>query len=195
MSAPSAQGEGPVPLGADLVIPLLALGFATYFFISISELAWEAKANGVIIGTALVTLVLAQVARIAHRVAKGRGDLSMRVLWEPRDALPKRFGMVLATIGFIATLKWLGLTLGLCAWMVVALWVMGVRNRKVIAAISIVTSAAAYLLFIAALNASFPHGPVERLLSRKPGTDPALPKAQPTSDASEKRGLSRVFEA
>ena len=150
--------------GADLVIPLLALGFATYFFVSISDLAWEAKANGVIIGTLLVALVLVQVGRIAYRVAKGRASLATDTLWEPRDALPKRLGMVAVTIGFIVTLKWLGLTLGLLLWMVVALWVMGVRNRKVIAAISIVTAAAAYLLFIAALDSNFPHGPVERLV-------------------------------
>ena len=38
------------PLGADLVIPALALGFAVYFFVSIADLAWEAKANGMVIG-------------------------------------------------------------------------------------------------------------------------------------------------
>ena len=148
--------------GADLVIPLLALGFAIYFFVSINELAWEAKANGVIIGTALVVLVLIQVGRIGYRVARGRASLATHALWEPRDALPKRLAMVAVTIGFIATLKWLGLTLGLLLWMAVALWAMGVRNRKVIAAISIVTAAAAYLLFIAALDSNFPHGPVEK---------------------------------
>ncbi len=37
-------------LGADLVIPALALSFAAYFFVSIADLAWEAKANGVVIG-------------------------------------------------------------------------------------------------------------------------------------------------
>jgi hypothetical protein len=38
---------GKAPLGADLVIPALALGFAIYFFFSIADLVWEAKANGV----------------------------------------------------------------------------------------------------------------------------------------------------
>ena len=33
------------PLGADLIIPALALGFAAYFFVSIADLAWEAKAS------------------------------------------------------------------------------------------------------------------------------------------------------
>lgn len=151
--------------GADLVIPLLALGFAIYFFSSIADLVWEAKANGVIIGTALVTLVLIQLGRIGYRVAKGRASLATRALWEPREALPRRLGMVAVTIGFIVTLKWLGLTLGLLLWMVAGLWVMGVRNSRVIAAISIVTAAAAYLLFIAALDSNFPHGPVENLVA------------------------------
>ena len=181
--------------GADLVIPLLALAFATYFFVSINDLAWEAKANGVIIGTALVLLVLAQVGRIVYRVAKGRADLSTRALWTPRDALPKRIGTVLVTIAFIATLKWLGLTLGLLVWMVVALWVMGVRNPRVIAAISLVTAASAYLLFIAALNSSFPHGPIEKLLAAnpaKPGTDHLFRTPPRTSEVPERGGLSPV---
>ena len=176
--------------GADLVIPLLALGFATYFFTSINDLAWEAKANGVIIGTLLVTLVLVQLGRLGYRVAKGRASLATHALWEPREALPKRLGMVAVTVGFIVTLKWLGLTLGLLAWMVVALWAMGVRNRKVIAAISIVTAAAAYLLFIAALDSNFPHGPVEKLL--KPGSDPGLRTSPRTSVLPENRGQTPV---
>lgn len=153
------------PLGADLVIPALALAFAAYFFVSIADLSWEAKANGVMIGTALVVLVLAQIARTAIAVLRGRGSLRAEVLWEPREVLGKRVGLVLVTIGFIATLKWLGLTLGLLAWMLAALWVMGVRSWKVMGAIAGVTAAAAYLLFIAALNSNFPHGPLERLLA------------------------------
>jgi hypothetical protein len=153
-------------LGADLVIPVLALAFSIYFFVSIADLAWEAKANGVIIGSLLTLLAAIQVVRIAWRVFEGRADLGMAMLWEPREALPKRLGMVGATIGFIATIKWLGLTLGLLAWMALALWLMGVRSRKVIAGISFVTAAAAYLLFIAALNSNFPHGPIEQLLAR-----------------------------
>src|SRR6185436_20273699 len=78
------------PLGADLVIPALALGFAIYFFISIADLAWEAKANGVVIGIALIALVVVQVARIGIAVAQGRGDLGTGTLWQPRDVLAKR---------------------------------------------------------------------------------------------------------
>lgn len=148
-------------VGADLVIPLLALAFAAYFFVSIRDLAWEAKANGAIIGTLLVLLVAVQLVRIAVAVATRRATLSTEPLWAPREALGKRIGMVLVTIGFIATLKWLGLTLGLFAGMAASLWIMGVRKPVRIVAIALGVAASAYLLFILALDSKFPHGPVE----------------------------------
>jgi Tripartite tricarboxylate transporter TctB family len=152
-------------LGADLVIPLLALGFAIYFFWSIADLAWEAKANGVVIGAALIALVVVQMARIAWAVAQGRADLGSGTLWEPRDVLLKRLGMVAVTVAFILLLQVLGLTLALFSAMAVALWIMGVRKPSLILGIAFGVAAAAYLLFIALLDAGFPHGLIENLLS------------------------------
>lgn len=153
------------PAGADLVIPLLALAFAIYFFFSIRDLVWEAKANGVIIGTLLVALIVAQLVRTGLAIARGRADWRADALWQPRDALGKRIGMVGVTIAFIATLPWLGLTLGLLLGMAAALWAMGVRRPGVVAGLSVAVAAAAYLLFIAALNSAFPHGPIENLIA------------------------------
>jgi len=153
------------PLGADLVIPALALGFASYFFWSIADLAWEAKANGVVIGAALVGLVALQIVLIALQVAKGKGDLRADPLWQPSDVLGKRVGMVLVTVAFIAALQLLGLTLSLLLAMAAALVVMGVRKLSTVLWISLAVAAAAYVLFIAILDSSFPHGPIEKLLS------------------------------
>lgn len=153
------------PLGADLVIPLLALGFAAYFFWSIADLAWEAKVNGVVIGTALVVLVALQLVSIAIQVAMGKGDLRTDPLWQPSDVLWKRIGMVLVTVAFIAALQLLGLTLSLLIAMAAALAVMGVRKLSTITWISLAVAAAAYILFIAILDSAFPHGPIEKLFS------------------------------
>jgi hypothetical protein len=153
------------PLGADLVIPVLALGFALYFFWSIADLAWEAKANGVVIGAVLVGLAVLQIGGIAVDVVKGRGDLRTDPLWQPREVLFKRIGMVLVTIAFIALLQLLGLTLSLFVAMAAALVIMGVRRASTVLLISFAVAAAAYLLFIAVLDSSFPHGPIEKLLS------------------------------
>jgi hypothetical protein len=152
-------------LGADLVIPLLALGFAIYFFWSIADLAWEAKANGVVIGTALIALVVIQSARIALAVARGQATLATDPLWQPREVLAKRLGMVAVTVAFILLLQVLGLTLSLFSAMAAALWIMGVRRLPVLLGIAFAVAAAAYLLFIAVLDAGFPHGPIEKLLS------------------------------
>jgi hypothetical protein len=153
------------PVGADLVIPALALGFAIYFFFSIADLAWEAKANAVLVGGVLVILIAIQAARAAVQLAKGRGNLSVAPLLEPREALAKRIGLVLLTVAFILVLPWLGLTLGLFLGLVAALYLMGVRRPLPLVLIPFVVAAAAYLLFIAALNTDFPHGPIERLFS------------------------------
>ncbi len=152
-------------LGADLVIPVLALGFAIYFFWSITDLAWEAKANGVVIGAALIALVVVQIARIALAVAQGRGDLRTDPLWQPGDVLRKRFGMVAVTVAFILLLQVLGLTLSLFLAMAAALWIMGVRKPSLILGMAFGVAAAAYLLFIAAHDAGFPHRLIEKLLS------------------------------
>ena len=153
------------PLGADLVIPALALGFAAYFFWSIADLAWEAKANGVVIGTILVLLVIVQLARIGVRVARGEADLRTDPLWAPREVFGKRVGLVLVTVSFILLLQALGLTLSLFVAMAAALWIMGVRKPVRLLALSFAVAAAAYLLFIAVLDAGFPHGLIEKILS------------------------------
>jgi hypothetical protein len=151
-------------LGADLVIPALALGFAAYFFVSIADLAWEAKANGVVIGGILVVLIAIQVVRIAIRVLKREANLRFDPLWEPREALGKRVGMVLVTVAFIATLNWFGLTLGLLLALFAALWIMGVRGKPLVI-LPVAVALAAYLLFVLLLQSDIPHGPIERLLS------------------------------
>ncbi|HEX2199613.1 MAG TPA: tripartite tricarboxylate transporter TctB family protein [Burkholderiales bacterium] len=153
------------PLGADLVIPALALGFASYFFHSIAELPWEAKANGALIGAILVLLIALQLVRMARQLARGEGDLRADSLWRPADVTAKRLGMIAVTAAFIATLPWAGLTLGLFCAMLAALAVMGVRRPAPLLGLPLAVAAAAYLLFIVALQSDFPHGPIEKLLS------------------------------
>jgi hypothetical protein len=159
------EKEGSGALGADLVIPALALAFAIYFFASTAGLAWEAKTNGVVIGGALVVLVLLQIGRVALRVLRGQGQLGLDPLWLPRDLLWKRLGLVVITAAFIGLMPWLGLTLGLWLGLLAQLLIIGVRRRKILFWLPTLTAAAVYALFIAVLDAGFPHGPVENLLA------------------------------
>ena len=153
------------PAGADLVIPALAAAFAAYFFLSIADLAWEAKANGVVIGSVLMLLIVLQVGRTVLAVKRGEADLGMHPLIAPRDVLGKRLGVLAVTVAFIVLLPWLGLTLSLLLGLFAALWLMGVRSRLALFAVPVGVAAAAYLLFIALLHSDIPHGPIERLFS------------------------------
>ncbi len=164
MSSSESSGNK-APLGADLIIPGLALCFTVYFYFSIADLAWEAKANGMLIGAVLVVLIGIQLLRIGTKVAKGDGTLSFERLLEPRDALPKRVGLVLLTVAFIIALPWLGLTLSLLLAMVAALYLMGVRKRSQLVWPSLGVAACAYLMFVAFLGSDIPHGPVENLIA------------------------------
>lgn len=164
MEEPQADG-GRRPAGADLVIPLLALSFAGYFFYSIADLQWEAKANGVIIGGALVVLIVVQLARMALEVARGKASLAFTALTEPQDAFLPRIALVVITFTFIATITWLGVTLGLFLALAASLWALGIRKRKQLILVPLATAAAVYLLFIAVLDSAFPHGPVEHAVT------------------------------
>lgn len=150
-------------LGAELVIPLLAVGLTTYFLYSVSGVEWEAKANGVIVGSMLLLLVGVQVVRLIVTFARGRSEAGFAPLLQPREALPKRIGMLVVTIAFVASVKWLGLALGLFGALVAALLVMGVRGKRVpIVAFSV--ALACSLLFTVALDSGLPQGPVENLV-------------------------------
>jgi len=153
------------PLGADLVIPGLALAFAIYFFFDIEDLAWEAKANGVLVGSLLVGLIAVQFVRTGLKIVRGRGDLSFSVLFQPRDALVKRILLVVLTVVFIASLQWLGLTLDVLVCMALALYLMGVRKRAQLLIIPSIVAAFAYLMFVAALASEIPYGPIEKLIA------------------------------
>jgi hypothetical protein len=155
-------------LGADLVIPVLAAAFAAYFFLSTADLVWEAKANGVVIGVALLVLVAVQVGRIVRQWRRGEGDLGFAPLLEPREQLARRIGLVALTAAFIALLPYLGLTLALWLGMAAALYILGVRSRAVLLWLPLVTAACVYGLFIAVLDTEFPHGPVEAALAHLP---------------------------
>lgn len=158
------EKESSRSLGADLVIPGLALAFAAYFFVSIEGLPWVAKANGVLIGGALAILCVLQVARTARAIFKSKGRAGFASLVAPREIFVKRVAMVGIAAAFILAMPWLGVTLALFLAMFVALYVMGVRRPLPLVLAPLACSAAVYAMFIVVLDAELPRGPIEHLL-------------------------------
>jgi apolipoprotein N-acyltransferase len=153
-------------LGAELLIPLLALGFTVYFLATTSAMEWEAKANGVIVGWILIALVAVQLVRSAFDLARGRATLSFAPLVQPADAMRKRIGMLVVMIALVAGVPWAGVGLGLFLALAAGFAVMGVRPLRRILVVSFCVALTCSLLFTVALDSGLPHGPVENLLLR-----------------------------
>jgi hypothetical protein len=165
--ADNREGAAPAKpsLGGDLVLPAMGLAFTAYYFTSVWNLAWEAKANATVIGVVLLILIAIQCARVGARVLAGRADLGLAPLFAPRRVLGARLAVIAITTLFIIALPWLGLTLGLFAVVAALMLALGARSARAILLTAGCIAAGAYLLFIALLNSRLPRGPVEQLLS------------------------------
>jgi hypothetical protein len=153
-----------VALGAELVLPVIALAFAIYFLVSTADLQWEAKANGVIIGSSLVVLLVVQFVRSGIAYMRSRADFGFGTLLQPRDVFYKRLGMMAITIVLVATVPWLGVGLGLFLALSAALIMMGVRGYGHALLVAFLVALACSVLFTVVLDSGLPHGPVENLL-------------------------------
>lgn len=161
--------DKPKALGADLVIPVVALAFTVYFFYSTRELGWEARANGLIIGTLLMVLGAVQIGRVMVDFARGRGTFGFGALVRPPDVFRKRVGMLAITIAFVATLPWLGLGIGLFAALAASFWLMGVRPLAHVLKVSAAITLVCWIGFVVVLDVGLPQGPLEKLYSHLRG--------------------------
>ena len=152
-------------IGGELVIPLLALAFAAYFFVSISGLQWEARANGTVIGITLVVLSVVQIVRSGLLVRGGSASFGVGPLLEPREVLVRRVALVAILAAFVWFIEWTGTTLGLILMMLASMWIMGVRDGRWLALIAIGVPLIVCALFIFLLGTKLPAGPIEHELA------------------------------
>lgn len=165
----SRSARGWPAAGADLAIPALAVGLALYFFWSIAGLEWEAKANGVVIGTILLVLIAIQLGRTCLQVARGEARFSFDPLLQPRVVLYKRLALVGLMALFVATIPYLGTVLGLTLAMAAALAVLGVRSPQLLIGLPVAVAMVLHLLFVTFLGAKLPAGPIEWLIAQLAG--------------------------
>jgi hypothetical protein len=163
-AAAGQAGDERPALGADLIIPGLALAFTTYFLVTTLNLTWEAKANGVVVGIALYVLIAAQLIRIGRRVAAGEATLGLGELARFDTAQKQRVALVVITALFILTLPWVGINIGLFVTMLASMWVLGERSWRILLGLSFVTAATVYLVFVKFLDTKLPTGPIEALI-------------------------------
>jgi hypothetical protein len=155
------QGRGPTPVGQELIIPALAVGFTAYYFWTVQELAWEAKANGIVVGGILLVLVTILLVRIGWRVLHREASLKV-TLGGDRHTNLVRLGLLGATGAFLLVLPLLGTTISLALMLIACMWLLGARHWPSILGVAIVTPLLVWASLIVGLGTRFPSGPFEQ---------------------------------
>jgi hypothetical protein len=165
-----AGGRAPKPAGQELIIPGLALAFTGYYFWTVQELAWEAKANGIIIGAVLLVLVALLVLRLGWRVAHGQASLRVSL---GGDAETDRLRLALLGLiaAFILVLPFLGTVISLALMLAAAMWLCGARHVPSILGVAVVTPLLVWATLIVGLGTRFPRGPFEHAMAALLGLD------------------------
>jgi hypothetical protein len=150
--------------GQELIIPGLALGFTLYYFWTVRELAWEAKANGLVIGGILLVLVGVLVLRMAVQRAGGAITLGVSL---GGDAATNRLrlGLLGLAAGFILALPLLGTTIALALMLLAGMWMLGGRHWPTLIGVSVITALLNWFALIVLLGTRFPAGPFERAMA------------------------------
>ena len=163
-------GARPEPLGADFIIPVLGCSLTAYYLLTTTDLVWEARVTATFIGVILLSLSAIQFARLIGRLVAGTGSLSLGDLVANTFHNRQRLVLIALMSLFIATIGWVGTTLGLFLLLNGCMLVLGVRKVSTLLAVSITTSAVVYVLLIYLLESQLPPGPIEQLIARMLGS-------------------------
>ena len=113
----------------------------------------------------LLVLCLVHMARMGVRIARRHATLGTGDLFADNLFNRQRLGLAALAVLFVATIQWTGTTLGLLLFLIGSMLVLGVRNIRILAGISIIPSALVYVLLIVLLSSRLPQGPIEKLLA------------------------------
>jgi hypothetical protein len=104
------------------------------------------------------------------RLAAGRGSWSLGDIVADTFHNRQRLQLLALVALFIATIEWVGTTLGLFLLLNGCMLVLGVRRVPTLLSVSIITSAVVYVLLIYLLESRLPPGPIERLIAQLLGS-------------------------
>jgi hypothetical protein len=151
--------------GGELVIPVLALLFTIYYFVTIIDVPWTAQVSALFVGSILIVLIIVFLVKTMKEVRAGKTDLGMQTLVQPVSFIPKRLVLFAITLGFILLVEHLGFTITSFLFLCSAMMLLDNGRRKVLAvSVAAILSLAGWALFIWAFETRFPAGPFENLM-------------------------------
>jgi hypothetical protein len=151
------------PAGGELIIPALAVLFTAYYFVTVRELDWEAKANGIVIGAILLLLVALLLVRIVLAVARGRASLALGFggLTHPNRT---RLALLAISALFLAALPWLGTSIALALMLFASMWVLGARHWPSLVGVALVLPLFVWASLMVGIGTRLPQGPFEQAM-------------------------------
>ena len=167
--ADDSREEPSRAVGGDLVLPIAAVVFTTYYFSTIWDSPWEAQVAAFLIGSILMFLIAIFLLRTFREVLTGRANLGLGPLIGPSWITPRRLVLLGLTLGYAIGLDWLGFTLTSFLFLFLGMVTLSdargdLRMFFHYAITAALLSLAGWLLFIVAFNTRFPAGPFERLM-------------------------------
>lgn len=148
----------------------MAVALTFYYLYDTTEVTWEARATGVLVGAVLLCLVALQIVTTSLAALRGRFSWGWNDIFDGSSMDQRRLGLLLVSALFILAIEWVGTTLGLIVVLTSSLLITGVRSVRQIVLISVITAGTVYGLLIFLLGSRLPRGPIEHLIDRLLGT-------------------------
>lgn len=163
MSNPDRGASEPpqrAPLGADFIIPALGCALTLYYLVSTTDLVWEARATGTVIGFTLLALCVALFVKLGLRIASGRADFGTSDLFKDDEFNRQRLGLVVMVAIYVVTIHWVGATVGLFFLLIGCMWLLGVTSIRTLIGIALVAAVFVHLTLITLLDSKLPRGAI-----------------------------------
>ena len=151
--------RAPRHLGADLVIPVLAVVFTLYFFTTIWNSPWTAQVSAFALGGVLLFVCLLLFIRVIGQYRRGEGRFTFTSLVNYEDIRTGRLALVVTTLGFCYFIDSLGFTLTTFLFLWTSMAVLGAFKRLGLVTITAaIMSLGGWAVFIWAFDTRFPRG-------------------------------------
>lgn len=151
--------RAPKHLGADLVIPTLAVIFTLYYFSTIWNSPWTAQVSAFAIGGVLLFICVLFFFKVAGQYKRGEGRFTFTSLINFEDIRTGRVALLLTTVGFCWLIDDLGFTLTTFLFLWLSMAILGSFKRLGIVTItSAIMALGGWAVFILAFDTRFPRG-------------------------------------
>lgn len=162
-----ARDHEPRPIGAELIIPILAIAFTLYYFTTILGTPWTAQVSAFFVGSGLLVLAVAFVGKQVYERQRGRVTFGLGDLFTHADLTSGRAAIFVLTLLYIYLIQWGGFTITTFFFLFLSIAILN-RFRRLgrAALVSLIMVLAGYLLFIVAFEVRFPRGPFELLMQK-----------------------------